>query len=265
MAKAHGTAPVKDQEGETTKQSKQESDKNQVALSIADPYDAMLCLKTMLKQRIEALQRMSTRLDMCQIALKKYVRFPTESEAEKETDEIKHFEFFDRKSPGRFTSCANHIEYILTERADIHEMKCLVSLAAACSRLAMLRSKNMSTRQVLLFDMYEQIVTQKSYEAIGYWKAKLEEMARNKKSTKTLKERHKKNEEVIGKALTEFRIKSLLDFRGNKKTLKEPFILRAKSETHAKNGDPLEEKTIMDIARSILKKKDTALDTRAPA
>ncbi len=99
------------------------------------------------------------------------------------------------------------------------------------------------------FLFYKNALIAKAHEAIGFWKAKLEEKIRNSHENKG-----KRNKEAIKYILEEMKITSLTVFRSNK-NLKEIFLSKAKEATKINDQEheqPLGEKTIMDYARNEL-------------
>jgi hypothetical protein len=127
-------------------------------------------------------------------------------------------------------------------------------LSLACSILGGYKYKNMKLSEIMFFFSLEEILRNASYDAIGYWTAKLEEMIRN-----THKGQGKKNKEVIKRILEEMNITTSLTVFRSDKNLKNDFISKAKEETKKideKHNQPLDDKTIKDYARAILKEQD---------
>jgi hypothetical protein len=109
----------------------------------------------------------------------------------------------------------------------------------------------MTDMESLDYDLAEYFVIARSFEALGYWKYKKEEIIRNKTNWEKQTKKSEKNKEAIREVLEEMNITTslLLAFKGD--TMK-----RDNFDKKAKEATGLSPKRIRDIARDILKDHD---------
>ncbi len=155
-------------------------------------------------------------------------------------------------------------------KTNIEKQESLEVYLIGCVKLLHLYDRKMyslaTDRDKMQMFLSEHLLLKNSCEALGYWKAKLEEMKRNKKGGgEKMKRRGEDNKEAIKIILAELKIKSLLVFKKDRE-LRDRFMTKAKEKTKDEQYNlPLSEKRIMDIARNVLKDEGTSLDTKPAA
>jgi hypothetical protein len=149
---------------------------------------------------------------------------------------------------------------------DIHRREYLGLIGRACLLLAIIGDeqeyKKMSNDDKVRFVLFERSVRGRASEVLGIWTHGYVIRKKNKDGGgKTRHEDGEKNKEAIKEVLAELNIKDkdLNIFKKDKK-LRAEFMAKAKDKTKSldeRHRTPLSEKTILDIARNLLKEQDT--------
>lgn len=169
---------------------------------------ALIALETMINSKAGNLLYLSKRMLSLIIALKERGIFHSEyslaynlhkeKSLKQEWDNFDHnlvktLDVSSTKGRSHFDSCFIELHKILP-RQIMDDSKDLNILTSACVMLGRYKYKHMRPKDILLFFLIERQLSGMAHEAIGYWKAKLEEKKRGQNNVKKRtdkKEEHK--------------------------------------------------------------------------